>query len=331
MTLARFFELVLLSLSTVGLAMAASPSAAQTWPIKPIRMVVGFPPGALPEVLGRVVAAKMTPALGQSIIVESKPGAAGSIAASEVARAAPDGYTIMVGVAANLAVAPHLLPSANYDPSKAFAAIGIIQRSPYFVTARSDLPVANLRDLIAYAKANPDKLNFATPGTGTPHHLTWELLMLRTGMKMTHIPVQAAQMVTETLAGRTHVFMDSATSPIVSNVKTGNFKFLAMTGAARMNAQPQVPTVAEQGVSGVASYAYNGLVAPAGTPREIIVRLNAELNRALAMSDVLERLRAEGVPTEQGVSSTPEEFAAWIASEYAGWGKVIKDAGIVLK
>ncbi|MGD9943352.1 MAG: Bug family tripartite tricarboxylate transporter substrate binding protein [Burkholderiaceae bacterium] len=314
-----------LAASTRLPALAADASG---WPARTIRLVIGFPPGTLPDVMGRVVAEKMARGLGQSIIVDNKSGAAGSLAASEVARAAPDGYTIMVGVASNLAVAPYVMRSANYDPAKSFAAIGIIQRSPYFIVARPDLPVSNLRELLAYARSQPGKLNYATPGVATLHHLTWELLSQRAGISMTHVPMQGPQMITEMLGGRVDLFMDSATSIVTSNVKSGKFKFIAMTGSTRMAALPDVPTAGEQGVTGVESHAFNGMLAPAGTPREILLRLNAELNKALTAPDTMERLKAEGVPVEQGVTSTPEGFASLVASEYVRWGRVIKDANI---
>ena len=309
---------------------AASPAISQDWPSKPIRLIVGFPPGALPDVLGRMVAERMTVGLKQAVIVENRPGAAGTIAGNFVARSPNDGYTLLGGVAANLAVAPHLMSSAQYVPTKDFAPIGLIQRSPYFIVAAADVPVQNLKELVAYAKSNPDKLNFITPGVGTPHHLTWELIMLQTGVKMVHVPGQAAQMISETITGRTQLFMDSATSTMVSNVKSGKLKMIGMTGDKRMADHSAVATAREQGLEGIVSHAYNGLVAPAGTPASVIQRLNSELNLVLVRPEILERLRMEGVPTEQGVASTPEHFGALIASEYTRWGKVIKDARITI-
>lgn len=313
------------------LAAAAMPAAqAQEWPAKPIRMIVGFPPGALPDVLGRMVAERMTAGLKQAVIVENRPGAAGVIAGNFVAKAPADGYTLLVGVAANLAVAPHLMSSAQYVPTRDFAPIGLIQRSPYFIVAAADLPVANIKELLSYATANPGKLNFITPGVGTPHHLTWELIMMQSGVKMVHVPGQAAQMISETITGRTHLFMDSATSVMVSYVKAGKLKMIGMTGDKRMADHPAVATAQEQGLASIISHAYNGLAAPVGTPDAIVRRLNAELNAVLARPEIVERLKAEGVPTEQGVGSTPEQFGALISAEYARWGKVIRDARITI-
>lgn len=303
--------------------------AQQKWPSKPIQLVVGFPPGTLPDVLGRMVAEKMGKNLGQPVVVIDQPGAAGALAANAVARAAADGYTLMVGVAASIAVAPHVFRTAAYDPVKAFTPIGLIQRSPYFIVARGDIPFSDFSDMLDYARKNPGKLNFGTPGIATLHHLTWELLQQKTGVSMTHIPMQAPQMITETLAGRIDLFMDSATSLTTSNVKAGKFKFIAMTGDRRMAAFPDVPTVSESGVE-LVSGAFNGIVGPAGLPQEIVQTLNSELNRALASPEILERLSQEGVPVEGGVRSTPQEFGELIRSEYMRWGVVIKAANIKL-
>lgn len=315
----------------LGWAAALAPVArAQKWPAKPVQVVVGFPPGTLPDVLGRMVADKMGRSLGQPLVVVDQPGAAGALAANAVARAAPDGYTLMVGVAASIAVAPHVFKSAAYDPTKAFVPIGLIQRSPYFITARHDVPFSNFAGMLDYARKNPGKLNFGTPGIATLHHLTWELLQQKTGVSMTHIPMQAPQMVTETLAGRIDLFMDSATSLTTSNVKAGKFKFIAMSGEKRMAAFPDVPTIAESGFP-IYSAAFNGLVGPAGLPQEVVQIMNTELNRALASPEILERLAQEGVPVEGGVQSTPQQFGDLIRSEYARWGEVIKTANIKLE
>jgi tripartite-type tricarboxylate transporter receptor subunit TctC len=316
----------------IAFAITSSAALAQSWPAKPVRLVIGFPPGTPPEVIGRMLADKFTAALGQAFVVENRPGAAGTIAANAVAQSAPDGYTLMVGVAANLAVAPHLLPSAAYNPGRAFEPIGFIQRGPYFILVRSDLPVSSLQELIAYSKANPQKLNFATPGMGTVHHLTWELLMMRTGAALTHVPQQGgAQMVAETLGGRTHAFMENAASPVIANVRAGKLKLLATTAERRVSLFPEVATAAEQGVPGVEAYSWWGLVGPAGMPREIVQRMNAELNRALSSPDMVERLKGEGVPDDMRITSTPEEFGRWVSAEYERWGRVIKEAGVKLQ
>ena len=305
---------------------------AQAYPSKPVRVVIGFPPGTPPEVVGRMVSDKMAATMGQPFVVENRPGASGTISANLVAQAEPDGYTLMVGVAANLAVAPHLLPSAKYDPSKVFTPIGQIQRGPYFVFVRSDLPVNTVPELVAYAKANPGKLNFGTPGLATLHHLTWELLMQRTGTSLVHVPFQGgAQVVTEAMAGRIQTFMENASGAVMAQVRSGAFRAIGMTGAQRAAQLPNVPTTAEQNLAGIESYSWWGMVGPANLPRPIVTQLNTALNRALTAPDLAERLRGEGVPDNLRVTSTPEEFGAWVASEYERWGKVIREAKITIQ
>lgn len=325
--------LVLRLAASLATGLAVSCAWAQAWPAKPIKLVVGFPPGVSPELASRILAARMTESLGQAVIVENRPGAIGTIAAFAVANAAPDGYTILVGLAANLGTGPHLMPAAKYDPVKSFAPIGFIQRGPYFVTVRSDLPVRTFQEFIDYAKKNPGKLNIGVPGAGSVHHLSWESLMSRLGFKVTIIPVAGtAQEVTETLAGRLDGFMDNAGSVVAAQVRAGKFRFIAMTGLQRTAAQfPEVPTLDELGVKGFESYSWWGLAAPAGTPPEIVARLNAELNKALEDPQLKERLANEGVPPERVRGGKPEEFGAWVASEHARWGKVIKDRGIKLQ
>lgn len=310
----------------VAPALQAQPDA---YPQKPVRIVVGFPPGTPPEIVGRMLAQKLSTAMGQTFYVENRPGAGGTIAATAVAQAAPDGYTLMVGVAASLAVAPHFLQSARYDPTKAFAPIGLIARGPYFFFARSALPVESLRDLVGYAKANPNKLNFATPGVGTPHHLYLELMRARYGVDLTHVPFQgSAQMMNETVAGATQVFMDSGSASFVAQVTSGKLRFIGMTGERRSSLLPAVPTVAEQGFPDLTGYFWWALVGPAGVPRDIVTRLNAELNKALASTDIRERLRAEGIPDELQRATTPQELGQIIAEEYRRWGPIVKAAGL---
>lgn len=308
----------------------ASAVSAQAWPTKPVKLVLGFPPGSAPDTIGRMLADKFTASIGQPFVMENRPGAAATIAATQVAQAPADGYTIMIGLAASMATAAHLLPSAKYHPVKDFAPIGFIQRGPYYLAVRTDLPVENLQDLLALAKAKPGSLNFASPGVGTQHHLTWELMMLMTGLKFTHIPLTgSAQMISETITGRTDLSLDGAGVQFASQVKAGKLKLIAMTGSRPLPIFPGVKTMNEQGLA-LESYSWWGLVAPAGTPRPVIDRMNAELNKALASPDMIERLTAEGAITDGKPGSTPEEFGRWIATEYERWGKVIKDAGIKL-
>jgi len=295
---------------------------------RPIMLVIPTSPGGAPDAVGRVLAIHMSQRLGAGIVVVNRPGASGTIAARSVAQSTPDGHTIMLGVAANLAVAPHSV-AGGYDPTRLFSAVGLIQRGPYAVYTTPALPVSTLRDLIGLAKRDPDRLYFATPGVASAHHLAWELLMARSGTRLAHVPFTGIQMVWETVAGRTQVFMTTHSSVLKQLAETGKLKVIATSGAKRFDQLSSVPTVAEQGVAGYEAYSWWGLVVPAATARNTIERLNAELNRALDLAEVRDRLRAEGVPDER-FATTPEAFGAWIASEYALWGKVMRERNIRL-
>jgi tripartite-type tricarboxylate transporter receptor subunit TctC len=303
---------------------------AQTWPAKPVRIVLGAAAGTAPDTIGRMLADKFTASMGQSFVIENRPGAAATLAAMQVMKSPADGYTIMFAVAAGMATGPHLMPNAKYHPANDFAPIGFIQRAPYYIVVRTDLPIQSLQDLIAYGKSKPGELNFATPGIGTLHHLTLELLMMQSGARFTHVPLAGTVLaITETLGGRTHATIDNAGVQFAAQVKAGKLRMIAMTGATSQRIFPGVKTMGEQGLA-LESYAWWGLVAPMGTPREIILRMNAELNKALASPDLIERQTAEGAIIDSSPGSTPEAFGNWIAAEYERWGKVIKEAGIRL-
>jgi len=323
----RIFMAAAAMLATLAAPHALSQAGA--WPNKPIRLIAGFPPGTPPEVVARLLADKMAPALGQPIVVENRPGASGTIAATTLTQAPADGYTISIGVAASLAVAPHFLPSAKYDPITAFTPIGFVLRGPYLLTVRADLPVNNVKELVAYAKANPGKLNFGTPGIGSVHQLNFERLKQHQGIDIVHVPFQGTPpMINETVAGRTQVFMESGGAGVASLVKSGKLRWIGITHPKRSSLHPDVPTLAEQGLPGLESEFWWGFIGPAGMPREIVTRLNAELNKALASPDIRDRFRAEGVPDELHQATTPEEFGERIATEYRRWGPIIKAAGV---
>src|SRR5688572_2821446 len=313
-----------------GLLLAAaglvSRAQAGEGPPRPIMLVIPTPAGGAPDAVGRALANNMAPRLGTTIVVVNRPGASGTIAARAVAQAMPDGHTIMLGVAANLAVAANAL-AGGYDSTKLFAPVGLIQRGPYAVYTTPSLPVSTFRDLIAYARKEPDRLNFATPGVASAHHLAWELLMVRTGMKLVHVPFNGLQMVTETAAGRTQVVMTSPGSTLRQLSDAGRLKAIATSGAKRLDQLAHLPTIAEQGVPGYEAYSWWGLVVPAATPSTVIARLNSALNSALEGPEIRARLRAEGVPDER-FASTPAAFGAWIASQYTLWGEVIRERNI---
>ena len=302
---------------------------AQAWPAKPVRIVHGFPPGSAPDTVIRMIAEKFTPAMGQTFLIENRPGAAGTIAGTVVAQAAPDGHTLLLGVAANISVAPHLLPSAKYNPTKDFAAIGLIQRSPYYIAVRSDVPVNSFRELVAAARARPNSMNYATIGIGSQHHLTWELMEARLGVRFTHIPLSGtAQAISETIGGRTELIIDAAGTAFASQAKAGKLRLLASTGAKPLALFPDVPSLTDLGLPGFESHAWWGILAPAGTPSQVVTRLNGELTSALASAEISERLRQEGAIMNDTIGNTPADFSRWVASEYERWGKVIRDTGI---
>ena len=316
-------------LAAILMALLGSTALAQTWPTKAVRIVHGFPPGSAPDTVIRMIAEKFTPAMGQTFLIENRSGAAGTIAGTAVAQSAPDGYTLLLGVAANISVAPHLLPSAKYNPAKDFSAIGLIQRSPYYIAIRSDVPVNSFRDLVNAAKAKPNSMNYATIGVGSQHHLTWELMESRLGVKFTHIPLSGtAQAISETVGGRTELIIDSAGTAFAAQAKAGKLRMLATTASKPLALFPDVPPLTELGLPGFESYAWWGILAPAGTPAAIVNRVNGELNKALASADIAERLRQEGAITNDTIGSTPADFARWVASEYERWGKVIRESGI---
>ena len=294
---------------------------------RPIALIVPTAAGGAPDIVARVLASNMGPRLNTTIVVVNRPGASGTIAARAVAQANPDGHTLLLGVAANLAIAPNGL-ARGYDPKRLFAPVGLIQRGPYAVFTHPKLSIDTFSELLAQAKKQPGRLHFATPGIASAHHLAWELLMARTGISLVHVPFPTGpQMITETIAGRTEVVMTSPSSTVRQHVDAGRLRIVATSGAKRLDLFPHVPTIAEQGVQGYAAYSWWGVVAPTGTPSAIIARLNAALNHVLELSEIRERLRAEGVPDER-FATTPEAFGAWIAAEYATAGKIIRERNI---
>ena len=327
--LARFVA-ALVGIAVTILA-ASTTASAESYPARPVRILLGAPPGSGPDIVGRILAERMADDLGQPVIIENRPGASGTIAAQLAAKATADGHTVLLGTAANLVVAPHLLPSANYDPVAAFVPVGLIQRGPYVMAVYPGVRARNLPEFIAYAKAHPGKLDFGTPGVGSAHHVAWELFQLRTGTRLTHIPYKGgARAVQDTITGRIAVFMASPNSRIAQFVDAGKLRYIATTGAKRLKQLPSVPTVSEQGVPGFEAYAWWGLLMPAQAPQEAVARINAALNTARDDPGIRKRLQEQGVPDER-YATTPQQFGAWIAAEYARWGKAIKDAGIRIK
>ncbi len=300
------------------------PAAAQDYPNRPVTLVVPFPPGGSTNIVMRIIADKLSGLLGQQIVVDNRAGAGGTVGTRSVAKSSPDGYTISLGYTGTLAVGPSLYPNVGYDPRKDFAAIGRVATAPNTLVVHPSFPAKSIAELIAYAKANPGKVNFGSAGVGTVSHIAGEYFASEAGIKLIHIPYKGTgPAITDLLGG--HIPMAFAPIPAShENAKSGNLRMLAVTSLTRSTLMPEVPTIAESGLPGYEAVLRYGLVAPAGTPRPIIEKLNAELNKALASDDVRKRLALEGAEPLPG---TPEDYAADIDREETQWAKVVKASG----
>ncbi|HZE10911.1 MAG TPA: tripartite tricarboxylate transporter substrate binding protein [Burkholderiales bacterium] len=306
----------------VALALAAAQVLAQPYPQKPVRLIVPAPAGGPTDVPGRLIADGLSGLVGQRIVVENRVGAGGLLAGEYVARSAPDGYTLLYANTSVLAVNP-ALQGANmpYDPARAFAPIGFVSNSPQLLVANPKLPYKSVQELVAWAKANPGKLNFATAGVGTLPHLTFELFRMETGIDALNVPYSGgAPALTAVISGQADVLFDLF-SP---RVKTGEVRAIAITGPERNADLPEVPTIAESGYPAVTSTSGTGIVAPAGTPKEIVATLNAKLNELVERADTQARMRSFGLVPKAG---TPEEFGAWAARERERWTRVVRVSG----
>ena len=306
------------------LLLAATQALAQTFPDKPLRLVVPFTPGGNVDIVARIVAQAMGEELKQSIVVENRPGANAAIGAEAVARAAPDGYTLLLGTAETHALNPHLRKALPYDPLKDLAGVGIVDRFPFSLVLAPKLGAADLRTFVAKAKAAPGKLNFASWGNGSTSKIAFEQLKQTAGIDLLHVPFQgAAPAITAVAAGNVEAFMVplSVARPQAQN---GRVALVAVTSAKREDSAPEVPTAAEQGLNVVIS-GWHVLAVPAATPAAVVAQLNRALNAATARADVREKLLKAGV---QPATSTPEETQAMVRAELARWGEVAKKAGI---
>ena len=315
----------LLAVAGVALACALPAHADQAYPARPIRIVVPYPPGGFNDTLGRTLAAKLQEAWGQPALVENKPGGNTLIGTDAVAKAAPDGYTLLV-VAFPFAVTPSLIRNMPYDTVRDFAPIALCAQSPNILVVNPQvLPVKSVGELIAAAKSKPGGLSYASTGNGSSNHISMELFESLAGVRLLHVPYKgSAPAVVDMLGGQVQVMFDNAPN-VMPQVRAGKLRALAQSGARRSPVAPDLPTVAEAGVPGYEVTVWFGLVAPAGTPRDVVARLNAEVLKILAMPDVRERFLAQGV---EPLGSTPDEFAAHIRAQMDKWAKVVKDAGI---
>ena len=315
----------------LGLALAAGlpaiESAAQTakYPDRPVKMMVGFTAGGGTDVVARILAQKMSETIGQSVFVENRPGASGLLAVEAVAKSPPDGYTLLMGTQTTYAVAPTLYRKTSIDPSRDFAGISMSAVSPLVLVVHPSVPAQSVKDVIAMAKAKAGTLNFGSGGLGTTPHMTGELFQSVAGIKMAHIAYRGEAPAINDLLGGQIPLMFANLSAVIGNVRAGQLRALAVTSAQRAPAAPEIPTVAESGLPGFETSTWFALVAPAGTPPDVLARLNAEVKRSLAQADVKQRFAGLGMTAED---STPEGLDAYIKSEIAKWTKVIKDADI---
>jgi tripartite-type tricarboxylate transporter receptor subunit TctC len=310
----------------LALGIAATIAGAQisAYPNRPIRMIVGFAAGGGTDVVARIVAQKMSEGLGQSVAVENRTGASGMIAAEDVAKSTPDGYTLMMGSQTTYAVAPKLYRKVTVDATKDFAGVALTGASPLVLVVNPSFAAHSVADVIAMAKASPDKINFGTGGVGTTPHMTAELFQHVAGIKLVHVAYRGEAPAINDLLGGQIPLMFANLSAVMGNIKGGTLRALAVTSARRSPSAPDIPAVAET-IPGFEVETWFGIVAPAGTPHAILSKLNAAARQALASQDTKERLAELGMTNG---SSSPEELDAYIKAEVAKWSKVIKDADI---
>jgi tripartite-type tricarboxylate transporter receptor subunit TctC len=302
----------------------SAPAAAQSFPTKPIRFVVPFAPGGSTDTLARTLGQKLSDGLGHQVVIDNRSGGNGNIGMEIVAKAPPDGHTIVLGYIANVAIGPSLYAKLPFDPVKDYEAVTLLATSPNVLVAHPSVQANTLKDVIALAKAKPGSLNFASASVGSVGHLTGELLNQLAGIHMTHIAYKGSgQAVTDLLGGHIQL-MFSGFSSVMPHIKSGKLRAIAQTGEKRSPALPDVPTIAESGFPKFEATAWYGVHAPAKTPKPIVNRLNAEFVKALKLPDVKERLNALGFEL---VGSTPEYYASYIKSEIRKWEKVVKASG----
>ena len=309
-----------------ALLIAASTLAgAQGYPSKPLRMLVGFPPGGANDIVARIAAQKLSETLGQSVVVENRPGNAGVVAAEALAKATPDGYTLMLGSTGTNAIAPALTSKLPYDPVNAFVPVGLVGIAPSALVVNASVPARSIPELVALAKSKPGKLTYASSGNGTTLHLGGELFKLLAGVDIVHIPYKGnAQALNDVIGGQIDMIL-SALPPALPLAKAGKVRILGVAMPERLKSMPEMPTVAEQGLPGYEMSTWYGIFAPAGTPPEAIEKIGTELRRAVADPKVRDLISAQGI---EPLSSTPAEFRAFVNAELAKWAKVVKAAGI---
>jgi tripartite-type tricarboxylate transporter receptor subunit TctC len=305
-------------------ALSGSAFAAETWPAKPIRVIVPFPAGGGTDIVARDVTQKVAAATGWVFVIDNKPGAGGNQGVDVAAKSPADGYTIVLGQTSNLAINPTLYASLPYNPQKDLLPIVLVANAPLVMVTGANTPYKTLAEVVTAAKAKPGVINFASPGNGTVAHLTGELFQKAAGVKLQHVPYKgAAQALTDVLGGNVELYMSSVPT-MLGQIKQGKVRALAVTSAKRVDDLPNVPTINESGYRGFDAVTWFGFLAPAGTPKDVVARLNTEFNKALQQPELRKKLSEEGAAPAGG---TPEQFAALIKDDIGRWGKVVKESG----
>jgi len=312
-------------LAGAALALATATAGAQAWPNKPIRLISPFAPGGGTDITARLIAPRLSSALGQQVLVDNRGGAGGMVGVDIAAKSPPDGYTVVIGTIGNIAIAPSLYSKMAYDPIKDLVPITRAANALNVLVVHPSLPVKDVKGFIALAKAQPGALNYGSSGAGAADHLAGELFNMMAGVKMAHIPYKGgAPAMLDLLAGQVQLVF-STVSTAIGAVQSGRIRALGMAGNQRYERMPDLPTISEAGLKGFEVNNWYGLFAPAGTPKDVIARLNAEAVKALALPDTKTRLLDSGIIA---VSSTPEAFAGYIQAETKKWAKVVREANI---
>ena len=312
-------------IAALALSGTVTQTHAQTFPARPITLVIPFAPGGSTSIVGRGIADKMSELLGEKVVVDNRPGAGGTVGTKAVAKSEPDGYTLVLGYTGTLAIGPSLFKKAGYDPRKDFAPIGMIGNAPNSLVVHPSFPVKTVAELIAYAKANPGKVNFGSAGAGTASHITGEYFARSAGISLVHVPYKGTGPALVDLIGG-HIPMAFAPIPASHpNVSAGTLRALAVTSTTRSSLMPDVPTLAEAGLQGFDASLYYGLAAPAGTPRPIVDKLNKALRDALASDEVKRQLAADGTEITPG---SPEDYADFIDKDEKKWSQLVKASGV---
>lgn len=313
-------------LATVFVILAV-PTFAQSYPTKTLRVIVPFPAAGGTDIIAREVTSKLSSTLGWTIVVENKPGSGGNLGVDAAAKSPADGYTIALGQTSNLAINPTLFSKMPYDSVKDLTPVVLVASAPLVLVVGADSPLKTLADVVSASKAKPASLNFASSGNGTVAHLASELFQKTAGVKFTHIPYKgAAQAATDVVGGQVQLYMSSVPT-LIGHIRSGKMRAIAVTSLSRVDDLPQVPTIAESGYSGFEAVTWFGFVAPTGVPKDIVVRLNTEINKALQAADVKKKLNDQGTDVLGG---TPEQFGALIKSDLARWAPIIKESGAKL-